>query len=267
MTKNNLKIQIIDQQGQEISQQELSPKIFDVEINSGLIHQAVVTQLANRRQNLSHTKQRAEVRGGGRKPWRQKGTGRARHGSSRSPLWIGGGVTFGPTTERNFKKKINQKMKKKAIWMCLSDKVANNLMLVLDKIELKKIKTQDMVRILNKVLPTEEKDKKIKKVDPKTKETKITNKKIKVQPSCLMVLDDKNDELVKSARNIDKIKIIRVENLNILDILQYKYFLTTVAGIQKITQLYISEANAPEIKSTVKKVSKVKEAKVSATKK
>jgi large subunit ribosomal protein L4 len=120
----------------------LPKEIFDVEINPDLIHQVVVAQTANRRRVIAHTKGRGEVRGGGKKPWRQKGTGRARHGSIRSPLWKGGGVTFGPTKERTFKKEINKKMKRKALFMVLTAKAKNNLLLVLDKIILEQPKTK-----------------------------------------------------------------------------------------------------------------------------
>ena len=121
----SLKIKVYNQIGTAVKDLELNAKIFGVKPNSELLHQAVVAQGANERQVLAHTKDRSEVRGGGKKPWKQKGTGRARAGSSRSPLWSGGGVVFGPETIENFKVKINQKMKQAAIFMALSDKVAS----------------------------------------------------------------------------------------------------------------------------------------------
>src|SRR3989338_7273411 len=108
-----MKYQVYNQEGEKVKEMDLNPAVFEVAMNNDLVHQAVVAQAANKRKPLAHTKDKGEVRGGGKKPWKQKGTGRARHGSSRSPLWIGGGVTFGPTNERNFSKKINKKMKKK----------------------------------------------------------------------------------------------------------------------------------------------------------
>ncbi len=143
-----IKLDIYNQKGEKTGSVELSEKVFGVKINDNLVHQAVVAQRANTRQVLAHTKGRAEVRGGGRKPWRQKGTGRARAGSSRSPIWIGGGITFGPTKERNFKKDINKKMKQKAVLMAISDRVKNNAMFVFEDLKMKDFKTKDFNKIL-----------------------------------------------------------------------------------------------------------------------
>ena len=129
----SIKIKIYNQNAEAAGEMELSPKVFGVKVNHDLIHQAVVTQMANERQVIAHTKDRSEVRGGGRKPWAQKGTGRARHGSSRSPIWIGGGVTFGPRNDRNFKMRLNRKMKQNAMLMALSDKAAGDNFIVFDK--------------------------------------------------------------------------------------------------------------------------------------
>src|SRR3989339_1398686 len=130
-----IKINIYNQKAENVGQMEISNKVLNVEINEGLVHQAMVAQMANERQVLAHTKDRSEVSGGGKKPWRQKGTGRARSGSSRSPIWKGGGVTFGPTKDRNFKKDINRKMKQKALTMVLSGKVKDENFVVLEKFE------------------------------------------------------------------------------------------------------------------------------------
>jgi len=138
----SIKINVYNQAAEQVGDIKLSDKVFGIKLNEALIHQAMVTQMANERQVLAHTKDRSEVRGGGKKPWRQKGTGRARAGSSRSPIWIGGGVTFGPTKDRNFKKKINQKMKQKAILMVFSDKAVSENIAVLDKIETSEFKTK-----------------------------------------------------------------------------------------------------------------------------
>lgn len=207
-----LKVKIYNQEGQEIGEQELNPKIFGVEAKEGLIHQIVVAQMANQRQTLAHTKGRSDVRGGGKKPWRQKGTGRARHGSIRSPIWKGGGVTFGPTKERNFKKKINKRMKRQAILMCLSDRVKNNLFVILDKLQLSEIKTKKLSEILSK-LPSK-------------------NKKT------LVALAKSDQNILSSARNLSKVKVINAGNLNVLDVLGYKYLLTTVEGIKTIEEVF-----------------------------
>ena len=129
-----MKVSVYNQEGKEVGKVLLPKEIFEVKVNPDLVHQVVVCQMANRRQPIAHTKDRGEVRGGGRKPWSQKGTGRARHGSIRSPLWIGGGVTFGPRKEKIFKKKIPKKMRRKALFMVLSGKAKENLLLVLDKL-------------------------------------------------------------------------------------------------------------------------------------
>ena len=123
-----MKFSVINQKGEKLKETLLPKEIFEVKSNNDLIHQVVVSQMSNRRKNIAHTKDRSEVSGGGRKPWRQKGLGKARHGSIRSPIWIGGGVTFGPTKERVFKKKINKKMRRKALFMVLSAKAKNNLL-------------------------------------------------------------------------------------------------------------------------------------------
>lgn len=138
---------LYNQKGEEVGTTLLPKDIFDVKINPDLIHQVIVSQMANRRKVVAHTKDRGEVRGGGKKPWRQKGTGRARHGSIRSPLWRGGGVTFGPRKEKIFKKKIPKKMKRKALFMVLSDKFKNNLLIVLDELKLEKTKTKFLVQL------------------------------------------------------------------------------------------------------------------------
>jgi len=129
-----MKVDIQNQKGEKVGTMELPKEIFEVEASPSLLHQAVVAQMSNMRTNIAHTKDRSEVRGGGRKPWRQKGTGRARHGSRRSPIWVGGGVTFGPTKYRNFTKKINIKMKQKAILAALSGKAKDSELVILDKL-------------------------------------------------------------------------------------------------------------------------------------
>src|SRR3989338_7773386 len=145
------KFPVYNVNGEKVSDVELNPDIFGVAIKPQLVQHAIVIQQANARQVLAHTKNRGEVAGGGRKPWRQKGTGRARHGSTRSPIWIGGGVTFGPRNERNFEKKINKKMKRKALLMALSTKVADSQLVIFDDLKMKEAKTKTMANAITKV--------------------------------------------------------------------------------------------------------------------
>ena len=139
---------VYNEKGEEVGKQELNPNIFAIKFNKDLIYQAVVTQLANKRLNLAHAKDRSEVKGGGRKHWRQKGTGRARQGTIRSPLWRHGGVTFGPLKDRNFSKKINKKQKRKALFMVLSDKATNDKIYCLDEFNNQEPKTKYILQIL-----------------------------------------------------------------------------------------------------------------------
>jgi len=212
------RIAIYNTEGKKTGTAKLPSEIFDVKINTDLVHQAVVAQLANKRQVLAHTKDRGEVRGGGRKPWRQKGTGRARHGSIRSPIWRGGGITFGPIKERNFKKKINKKMKRKALFMVLSSKVKDNELVLLDKLEIKEPKTKLMAEILNKL-------------------NKVKSQKSKVK-SILIVIPKSDVNIVRASRNIPETKTIRADSLNVLDLLSFKYLLMPKEAIKVIEKTY-----------------------------
>lgn len=207
-----VKVKVYNLEGKEVEEIKLDPQIFEVEINPALVHQVVEAQQANTRFKLAHTKTKGEVRGGGKKPWRQKGTGRARAGSTRSPLWVGGGVTFGPRKEREFGKKINKKMKTKALFMTLTDKVKENSLVVLDKLALAKIKTKDLVKVLKK----------------------LPHKKA----SALIVLTDKDEIITKSARNLPKVKTILANSLNVFDVLKYSCLIIDKAGLKKISETY-----------------------------
>ncbi|MBL7142147.1 MAG: 50S ribosomal protein L4 [Candidatus Pacebacteria bacterium] len=208
-----MKINVYNQEGKEIGNTLLPKEIFDVKINPQLVQQVVVAQMANRRQVLANAKTRGEVRGGGRKPWRQKGTGRARHGSRRSPIWRGGGITFGPRKERVFKKKINKKVKRSALLMVLSGKVKNNMMVVLEDLKLEKAKTKLMVVVLEK-LP------------------------IKKQ-SALLVLPKMDKNLIISSKNIATIETIQAKDLNALDILSFKYLIMPKEAIKLIKETFL----------------------------
>ena len=213
-----LTVAVYNQEGKEVGKAELPAEVFDVAMNNDLVHQAVVAQMANSRQVLAHTKDRGEVRGGGHKPWRQKGTGRARHGSIRSPIWKGGGVTFGPTKERVFAKKINKKMKRKALLMVLSTKVKDKEIVLLDKLELAEAKTKQMIEVINNL------------------KTKI---KIDLAKGTLIVLASSDQKIIRAVKNIPKIKTIRADSLNVLDILSYRYLLMPQGAIEVIEKTYI----------------------------
>ncbi|MFH0805459.1 MAG: 50S ribosomal protein L4 [Patescibacteria group bacterium] len=208
---------IYNQKGEEIKTVELPADIFGLELNKDLVHQVVVTQMANARKVIAHTKDRSERRGGGRKPWRQKGTGRARHGSIRSPIWRGGGISFGPTKERVFTKKINKKMKQKALFMALSSKVKDKEMVLLDKLEIKEVKTKSMTSILNNLKDKLKKD---------------------LTKSVLIVLPKTDLKVIRANNNIAKTKTIRADSLNVLDVLNYKYLLMVQDSIDVIKKTY-----------------------------
>jgi len=207
-----MKVDVYNLEGEKVGMTLLPKEIFEVKVNPDLIHQVVVSQMTNRRSVIAHTKGRGEVRGGGRKPWRQKGTGRARHGSIRSPLWRGGGVTFGPTKERVFKKKINKKIKRKALFMALSAKAKNNLLIILDKLELDRAKTKLMTKILEK-LPCDNK-------------------------SSLIALPTIDKNIILATRNLPRIETIEARNLNCLDLLSFKYLIMPKESIKVIKEIF-----------------------------
>lgn len=188
-------------------------RIFDTNINMSLVHQAVVAQASNVRQVSADVKTRAEVRGGGRKPWRQKGTGRARHGSSRSPIWRGGGITFGPTSERNYSKKINKKMKQKALSMVLAQKAKDEELIVLDELNLSEPKTKEINLILKNIFKTE---------------------KAKPVSSVLIVATDQDKKIARASRNINKVTVAKPGSLNILDLVNSKYAVLTKEAVESI---------------------------------
>ncbi len=208
-----MNVKVYNQKGEEVGEARLPKEIFDVKMNSDLVYQVVLSQTANRRQKTAKTKDRSEVRGGGKKPWRQKGTGRARVGSIRSPIWRGGGVTFGPTTEKVFKKRIPKKMRKKALFMVLSAKAKENLLLVLDNLKIEKPKTKLMTEILNKLF--------LKK------------------GSGLVVLPQMDKNIIKSTRNIPRVSAIQAKDLNVLDLLSYKYVMIPKEAIKTIKDTFL----------------------------
>jgi large subunit ribosomal protein L4 len=202
-----MKYELLNKEGEIVDEIELPEKVFNVPLNKDLLWQVIVSYLANQRKNIAHTKTRAEVRGGGKKPWRQKGLGRARHGSIRSPIFIKGGITFGPRKERIFKKKINKKMKKKALLMVLSEKFKNKLLKIVDDLKIE---------------------------DGKTKTMKNFLKKLGVEKSVLIVLPEKNEKVKRASRNLPKVKTVILKDLNPLLLLQYRYLLLPKEAIDKI---------------------------------
>ncbi len=215
-----VKIKVYNQEAEVVGEESLPAELFALPWNNDLIHQAVVTYLANQRQPIAHTKTRAEVRGGGRKPWRQKGTGRARAGSIRSPIWRGGGITFGPRSERNFKLKLNKKMKKKALYTALSDKVKQKQLAIVDALHFDQYKTKKFAEMLEKF------EKKVFVLGEQE------NKKAK---RSIMVVNDSNDKkILFSGRNLAGVEVVNFNNINIFTILKYRYLLITKKAIQKL---------------------------------
>ncbi len=212
----SIKVKVYNQSAAPVKDLELSKEVFAMKANADLLHQAIVTQQANERQVLAHTKDRSEVRGGGKKPWKQKGTGRARVGSSRSPIWIGGGVTFGPTKDRNFSKKLNKKMKQKAIMMALSDKLEQSSLVVIDTLEMKDFKTKQFNALLSafekEILP--------------------------VRRNLLIINETKDAKVFYSGRNLKGVDIINPENINIVDLLSHRQVMLTEAGVKAIEKQY-----------------------------
>ncbi|MBT4648953.1 50S ribosomal protein L4 [bacterium] len=209
----DIKVKLYDFQGKETGEEILDPKLFGVEADPEIVHEMVVAQQKNSRDVLAHTKGRAEVRGGGKKPWRQKGTGRARHGSIRSPLWIGGGITFGPTKLRNFSVKVNKKVKQKALAMVLSDKVANDKLVLVESYNMPEAKTKVLQTALAK-LPT------------------------KNRPT-LVVTKNAEENIVKASKNLPRVETINFGSLNLVDLMKKEYLVINKELLKKVSEHYI----------------------------
>ena len=204
-------VTVKNMQGEDVGTMELSDSIFGIKANKNAVHLAVVQHLANRRQGTKSTKTRSEVRGGGRKPWRQKGTGRARQGTIRAPQWKGGGVVFAPKP-RDFSFRVNKKLKRLALKSVLSDKLANEKLVVLDRLEFPEIKTKQMVNVCTSL---------------------DINK-------ALVVIDSPGDEnVILSARNIPAIKTAYYNTINVYDILNHDSLVVTKGAIEKIQEVYV----------------------------
>ena len=204
------KVDVYNVEGKKVSELELKEEVFGVEPNEELVHSVLINYLANQRQGTQSTKTRAEVSGGGRKPWRQKGTGRARQGSIRTPQWVKGGIALGPKP-RSYRYQVNKKERRLAIKSVLSSKVLENTLYVVDAIPMKEIKTKEMVKALNN---------------------------LKVEGKTLMILPEKNEIVQKSARNIEGVKTSLVNTINVYDLLKYKNLILTVDAVKKLEEVY-----------------------------
>ena len=204
------KIDVYDINGKKVKELELNEAVFGIEPNEAVVHSVLVNFLANQRQGTQSTKTRSEVSGGGRKPWRQKGTGRARQGSIRAPQWIKGGIALGPKP-RSYKYTVNKKERQLAVKSVLSSKVLENELVVVDSLPLKEIKTKEMVKALSN---------------------------LKVEGKALIMLPEKNEKVQKSARNIEGVKTTLVETINVYDLLKYNKLVVTEDAVKKLEEVY-----------------------------
>ena len=202
-------VSVYNIEGKEVGSIELNDAVFGVEVNEHLVHMAVVNQLANNRQGTQSAKTRSEVSGGGRKPWRQKGTGHARQGSKRAPQWTGGGIVFAPKP-RDYSFKMNKKEKRIALLSALSSKVAESKIVVLDEFKLDEIKTKKFVEVMNNL--------------------KVEN--------ALVVLEGENKNVVLSGRNIPSVKVTATNEINTYDVLKYTTLVVTKAAVEKLEEVY-----------------------------
>jgi large subunit ribosomal protein L4 len=202
-----METQIYNQKGKEVGKMKLPEAIFGLPWNADLVHQTVMAMQANARTPVAHTKTRGEVRGGGKKPWKQKGTGRARHGSSRSPIWIGGGITHGPRNDKDYSQKVNKKMKVKALYTVLSEKVRKGQVLFVEELNFSKIKTKDAQEVLKSLSGI------------KGYERMIGSKK----PNTYITLPAKGEMVKKSFANLPTVVVDEIRNLNPVDLLTYKF--------------------------------------------
>ncbi|MBE6082737.1 MULTISPECIES: 50S ribosomal protein L4 [Tissierellales] len=204
------KVNVYNISGEQVGEIDLSENVFGAEINQHVLYEVVKNQLANRRQGTHSAKTRAEVRGGGRKPWRQKGTGRARQGSIRSPQWRKGGIVF-PPKPRDYSYRVPKKVRRAAIKSALSSKVLNNEIIVLNELLLDQPKTKEMAKILNN---------------------------LKVDKKALIVMSEKDEDIVRSARNIPAVETTSVNTLNVYDVLKYDLFIITEDAVRKVEEVY-----------------------------
>jgi large subunit ribosomal protein L4 len=230
-----MQVTTYNQKGEKAGTIELPKDLFEVKMNPDLVYQVATTQMNNRRQSTAHTKGRGQVSGGGKKPWRQKGTGRARQGSIRSPQWRHGGVVFGPTNEKVYGGKINKKMRRKALAMVLSAKLGGEMLVMLDKLEIEEPKTRQMVRILAAV----------KKINPNFEKGKI-----------LIALPSFEKYAVLAGRNLPGVEMIEAAKLNVLDLLNTKCLLMPAPAVSAVAHNATSKEIAAEAAKEGKKSEK-----------
>ena len=204
------KVTLFNQTGAQIGEAELNDAVFGIEPNESVLFDAIMMQRASLRQGTHKVKNRSEVRGGGRKPWKQKGSGRARQGSIRSPQWRGGGIVFGPTTERNYNKKMNKKERRLALKSALSYKVIDSELMVLDNLNLESSKTKEMLNVM---------------------------KNLKLNKSVLFVTNELTDEVVLASRNIQGVKVILPNEVNVLDVTTYQNMVVTEDAVKAIEEV------------------------------
>lgn len=202
-------VAVYDMSGKEVGKVDLSDAIFNVEVNEHLLHRAVTVQLANARQGTQKAKTRGEVRGGGRKPWRQKGTGHARQGSTRSPQWKGGGVVFAPTP-RDYSQKMNKKEKRAALKSALTTRVQDEKLIILDSLKFDEIKTKKFVEVMKNL-----------NID-----------------KALVILNEHDDNVIMSARNVPKVKTAQTNELNVYDVLKYQTLVLTKDALNTVEEVY-----------------------------
>ena len=205
------RVSLYNQEGKHIGEHELADAHFAVKPDAALVHEAIVAQRANARRTIASTKTKGEVHGGGKKPWKQKGTGRARQGSIRSPQWVGGGIVFGPRKERNFALKMNRKAKQKALFMALSDKATSQKLFVLEQAPVQPVKTKTIAMLMSK-LP--------------------------IEKTVLLVVAGSNPTLLRMVRNLPQVKMVSTNSLNILDVLTYRTVIFLKDAVSSFEQLY-----------------------------
>jgi large subunit ribosomal protein L4 len=213
-------VKIYNTKGEVVGETELPSEIFGFEFNPDLVHQVVVSQMTNKRKPIAHTKDRSEVSGSGRKIWAQKHLGRARHGDIRAPIFRHGGIAHGPRKEKIYKKKISKKMKRKALFMVLSQKLKDNELILLEDLKVEKPKTKLMAKII------------------KNLREKIENFK---KGSVLIAIPKKDQNLILATRNLEKVRILEARNLNCLDLLNYKFLLMPKESIEKIKETFLKK--------------------------
>jgi large subunit ribosomal protein L4 len=208
-----MKTAVYNLSGKETGSIELNDAIFNVAIKPEVVHQVYVSQAGNQRESIADTKTRGDVSGGGKKPWAQKGTGRARHGSIRSPIWSGGGVAFGPTSERNWKTKVNKDTRRLAVKMCLTDKAQSNALYVVEDFAFAEPKTKLVAEFLEK-LPAKNKN-------------------------FLLLNDESNKNLLKMSRNLKKINTVRAKDTNVLDLLSREAVIISKKGLEQLVEILV----------------------------